>query len=70
MLNRRQMILEERFRLVMAKNVTCYLEADRLERAGNGVEAELLREKSDRWLQLQQKVGAALRASREAGAFK
>jgi len=69
MLNRRQMILEERFRSVMAKNVACYMQADMLERAGKGAEAALVREKSDRWLQLQQRVGAALSASREAAAF-
>jgi len=42
---------------------------DMLERAGKGAEAALVREKSDRWLQLQQRVGAALSASREAAAF-
>jgi len=67
-LDRRQIVLEERFRLVLVKNVTCYIEADRLERAGSGAEAALLREKSDRWLQLQRKVGAALEASRAAAA--
>lgn len=50
----------------MVKNVTCYLEADRLERTGNGEEAALFHEKSDRWLQLQRRVGAALEASRAA----
>lgn len=70
MLNRRQIVLEERFRSVMAKNVTCYLEADRLERTGNGEEAALFHEKSDRWLKLQRRLGAALDASRAAAAFK
>ena len=68
MLDRRQIVLEERFRLVMAKNVTCYMEADRLERTGNGEEAALFHEKSDRWLKLQRKLGAALGASRAASA--
>jgi len=45
------------------------MQADMLERAGKGAEAALVREKSDRWLQLQQRVGAALSASREAAAF-
>ena len=67
-LDRRQIVLEERFRLVLVKNVTCYIEADRLERAGSDAEAALLRQKSDRWLQLQRKVGAALEASRAAAA--
>ena len=70
MLDRRQIVLEERFRSVMAKNVTCYMEADRKERAGEGTEAALLRERSDRWLRLQRKVGAALNASREAAVQK
>jgi hypothetical protein len=68
MLHRRQIVLEERFRSVMAKNVTYYLEADRLERTGNGEKAALFHEKSDRWLQLQRRVGAALEASRAAAA--
>ena len=66
MSDRRQIVLEERFRSVMAKNVTCYLEADRLERAGRGEEAALVREESDRWLELQRRVGAALDATRAA----
>jgi hypothetical protein len=70
MLDRRQIVLQERFRSVMVKNVTCYLEADRLERAGEGAKAALLRERSDRWLALQRKVGAALNSSREAASFK
>ena len=68
MLDRRQIVLQERFRSVMAKNVTCYLEADRLERTGNGEEAALFHEKSDRWLKLQRRLGAALDASRAAAA--
>ena len=64
MSDRRQIVLEERFRSVMAKNVTCYIEADRLERDGYGAEAALFREKSDRWLQLQRRLAAALDASR------
>ena len=68
MLNRRQIVLEERFRSIMAKNVTCYIEADRLERAGNETEAVLVHERSDRWLRLQRRVEAALHASRAATA--
>ena len=64
MVNRRQMVLEGRFRSVMMKNVTCYIEADRLERAGKETEAVRARQESDRWLQLQRRVGAALDASR------
>jgi hypothetical protein len=64
MLNRRQVVLEERYRAVMAKNVTCFIQADLLERDGKGAEAAWLRERSDRWLQLQRKVGEALNASR------
>ncbi len=66
MLDRRQIVLQERFRSVMVKNVICYLEADRLERTGNGEEAALFHEKSDRWLKLQQRLAAALDASRAA----
>ena len=66
MLDRRQVVLEERFRSVMAKNVTCYIEADRLEREGNENEAVLVHERSDRWLRIQRRVGAALSASRAA----
>ena len=70
MSHRRQMVLEERFRSIMAKNVACYLQADRLERTGNGEEAALFHEKSDRWLKLQRRLGAALDASREAAAAR
>ena len=66
MLNRRRIILEERLSSVIAKNVACYVTAEELERAGKGEEATLVREKSDRWFRLQQKIGAALQASREA----
>lgn len=66
MSDRRQIVLEERFRSVMARNVTCYLQADRFERTGNGEQAALFHEKSDRWLKLQRKLGAALDASRAA----
>ena len=66
MLDRRQIVLQERFRSVMAKNVACHLEADRLERAGNGEQAALFHEKSDRWLKLQRRLAAALDASRAA----
>jgi hypothetical protein len=68
MLERRQIVLEERFRLAMAKNVTYYFEADRLEREGNETEAVLVHERSDRWLRLQRRVEAALHASRAATA--
>ena len=66
MSDRKQVVLQERFRSVMAKNVTCYLEADRLERTGNGEQAALFHKKSDRWLKLQRRLGAALDASRRA----
>ena len=66
MLNPRQSVLQERFRHVMAKNVTCYIEADRLEREGNETAAALVHETSDRWLRLQRRVEAALDASRAA----
>ncbi len=68
MLDRRQIVLEERFRLAMSKNVTYYFEADRLEREGNETEAVLVHERSDRWLRLQRRVEAALDASRAATA--
>ena len=68
MLDRRQIVLEERFRSVLAKNVTCFLQADLLERVGNEAEAAVLHQRSDRWLRLQRRLGAALEANRAAAA--
>ena len=64
MSDRKQVVLQERFRSVMAKNVTGYLEADRRERTGNGEQAALFHKKSDRWLKLQRRLEAALDPSR------